>query len=77
MKNTIKERLASCPCLKDRKSAFLTGAAVAAGGLLMCRPQTASETPQYGLTFYFAISHFLSPFPWLERPGTETPCSAF
>lgn len=37
MKNTIKERLASCPCLKDRKSAFLTGAAVMTGGLLVCR----------------------------------------
>mgnify|MGYP007120148716 FL=1 len=37
MKNTIKERLASCPCLKSRRSAFLTGAAVAAGGLLVCR----------------------------------------
>lgn len=37
MKNTIKERLQTCPCLKDRKSAFLTGAAVAAGGLLVCR----------------------------------------
>lgn len=37
MKENIKERLQTCPCLKDRKSAFLTGAAVAAGGLLMCR----------------------------------------
>ncbi len=37
MKNTIKERLQTCPCLKDRKSAFLTGAAVATGGLLVCR----------------------------------------
>ena len=37
MKNTIKERLASCPCLKSRRSAFLTGAAVATGGLLVCR----------------------------------------
>ncbi len=37
MKENIKERLQTCPCLKDRKSAFLTGAAVAAGGLLVCR----------------------------------------
>ena len=37
MKENIKERLASCPCLKSRRSAFLTGAAVAAGGLLVCR----------------------------------------
>lgn len=37
MKENIKERLQTCPCLKDRKSAFLTGAAVAVGGLLMCR----------------------------------------
>ncbi|GEM_PF-5419376 len=37
MKENIKERLQTCPCLKDRKSAFLTGAAVATGGLLVCR----------------------------------------
>ena len=37
MKENIKERLQTCPCLKDRKSAFLTGAAVAAGGLLVGR----------------------------------------
>ena len=37
MKESIKERLQTCPCLKSRRSAFLTGAAVAAGGLLMCR----------------------------------------
>lgn len=37
MKENIKERLQTCPCLKDRKSAFLTGAAVAADGLLVCR----------------------------------------
>lgn len=37
MKESIKERLQPCPCLKDRKSAFLTGAAVMTGGLLVCR----------------------------------------
>lgn len=37
MKENIKERLQTCPCLKSRRSAFLTGAAVATGGLLVCR----------------------------------------
>ena len=37
MKENIKERLQTCPCLKDRKSAFLNGAALAAGSLLVFR----------------------------------------
>ena len=41
MKNTIKERLESCPCLKSRRSAFLTGAAVVAGGLLVAHKHEA------------------------------------
>ncbi len=37
MKKKIKGWFQCCPCLKDRKSSFFTGAAVMAGSLLICK----------------------------------------